>query len=309
MDITALVKKSAKFICSKAKHVKLNEGKIKEFAKELSSKKSTPASFAACEFHYSSQSDPELLANYVFVLDCMNFCFWQSKYSYAHLAEMLKVSLNDNSDLFKFANMCEWNMDTMNKIFPEDFPMKEQRLFSITQLANTVKENGYTFVSLVESCGKNGATLAEKVASFGLTFQDHAVYHSQQVFFYKRAQILVADLWGAFEGKSLGEFSDISSLTCFADYMLPKYFQGLGIMEYSPQLESTIKEMGEIKFGSEEEIELRGLTIMAVSEICDELEKLGSPLSHVEIDWLIWQNAEERKNEYLPHHRVLTVYY
>jgi len=29
-------------------------------------------------------------------------------------------------------------------------------------------------------------------------FRDHAVYKGRQVFFYKRAQILVADLWGAY---------------------------------------------------------------------------------------------------------------
>ena len=33
------------------------------------------------------------------------------------------------------------------------------------------------------------------------SFQDHAVYKGRQVFFYKRAQIFVADVWGAFGGK------------------------------------------------------------------------------------------------------------
>ena len=37
-----------------------------------------------------------------------------------------------------------------------------------------------------------------------------------QVFFYKRAQIFVADLWGAFHGMGLGEFADIAELTMFA---------------------------------------------------------------------------------------------
>ena len=35
---------------------------------------------------------------------------------------------------------------------------------------------------------------------------------------YKRAQILIADVWGACEGKGLGEFRDIDTLTMFADY-------------------------------------------------------------------------------------------
>jgi hypothetical protein len=34
--------------------------------------------------------------------------------------------------------------------------------------------------------------------------------------FLKRAQILVADLWAAFDGESYGEFNDIDKITMFA---------------------------------------------------------------------------------------------
>ena len=40
------------------------------------------------------------------------------------------------------------------------------------------------------------------------------------VSFYKRAQILVADIWACFEGKDYGEFHDIDTITMFADYRL-----------------------------------------------------------------------------------------
>jgi len=35
---------------------------------------------------------------------------------------------------------------------------------------------------------------------------------------YKRAQILIADIWSSFRGTGFGEFRDIDSLTMFADY-------------------------------------------------------------------------------------------
>lgn len=35
---------------------------------------------------------------------------------------------------------------------------------------------------------------------------------------YKRAQILVADIWACFEGQGHGRFADIDTLTMFADY-------------------------------------------------------------------------------------------
>ena len=54
-----------------------------------------------------------------------------------------------------------------------------------------------------------------------INFQDHAIYKGRQVYFYKRAQILIADLYGAFMGKSYGAFSDIDQLTMFPDYRVP----------------------------------------------------------------------------------------
>ena len=53
-----------------------------------------------------------------------------------------------------------------------------------------------------------------------------------QVFFYKRAQILVGDLWGAFQGSGVGQFSDIEVLTTFADYRVPVVLRTEGALVY-----------------------------------------------------------------------------
>ena len=49
-------------------------------------------------------------------------------------------------------------------------------------------------------------------------FRDGATFAGRRVFILKRAQILVADVWALFEGKGLGEFADIDTITMFADY-------------------------------------------------------------------------------------------
>jgi hypothetical protein len=61
-----------------------------------------------------------------------------------------------------------------------------------------------------------------------------------QVFLYKRAQIFVADLYGAFGGTGLGAFSDISCLTMFADYRVPVVLRCMGVLEYSDQLAAKV---------------------------------------------------------------------
>ncbi len=56
---------------------------------------------------------------------------------------------------------------------------------------------------------------------------------SSRVSFYKRAQIFISDLWSLFEGKGLGEFHDMDSLTMFPDYRVPQSLQYFGVLKYS----------------------------------------------------------------------------
>ena len=47
-------------------------------------------------------------------------------------------------------------------------------------------------------------------------FRDETRFEGKTVHFYKRAQILVADLWACFDGKGYGRFDDIDKITMFA---------------------------------------------------------------------------------------------
>lgn len=104
-------------------------------------------------------------------------------------------------------------------------------------------------------------------------FRDHSVYKGHQVFLYKRAQIFVADLWGAFKGKGYGEFNDIGEITIFADYIVPAVLQQLGVLKYSAALAGTIEANGEIGSGSEEEVELRTCSVCAVEKMRELIQK------------------------------------
>lgn len=99
------------------------------------------------------------------------------------------------------------------------------------------------------------------------------------MFIYKRAQIFVADLWGAFKGKSFGAFKDIQSITMFADYIVPAILRHLGIISYSPSLASKIDSFNELPPGTEEEVEIRACTITAVEKLGELLSaKIGRPV-------------------------------
>lgn len=53
---------------------------------------------------------------------------------------------------------------------------------------------------------------------------------------YKRAQILVADIWACCGGRGIGTFKDIDMLTAFADYRIPQALVWFGVLQYSDHL-------------------------------------------------------------------------
>ena len=141
-------------------------------------------------------------------------------------------------------------------------------------------------------------------------FRDHAIAGGDQVFFYKRAQIFTADVFLCFGGQGLGEFSDISELTCFADYRLPQLMFHLGIIKYDDELKSQVLGRNEIIAGSAQELEIRAATVQCVEMMKREIiQKNQQPLLSLQLDNLLWERGESQLAALPPHHRTLTIYY
>ena len=86
--------------------------------------------------------------------------------------------------------------------------------------------------------------LVDLIAASFPGFRDQAVYRGRQVFLYKRAQIFVADVFGAFQGKGLGRFHDMGQLTMFADYRVPVVLEKLGgILHVDIALKKRVRSM------------------------------------------------------------------
>jgi len=67
-------------------------------------------------------------------------------------------------------------------------------------------------------------------------------FHSYKVAIYKRAQILVGDIWACFGGTSYGSFKDIDEITAFADYRIPQALVWFGAIAYSDDLQELLKK-------------------------------------------------------------------
>lgn len=74
--------------------------------------------------------------------------------------------------------------------------------------------------NLVEAANKSAGKFVNLLAHHFACFRDESVFEKRTVRIMKRPQILVADIWAAFNEENYGEFNDIDSITMFAGTFL-----------------------------------------------------------------------------------------
>lgn len=202
-------------------------------------------------------------------------------------------------------------------------PMLEERIRLLREASAILDEyfEGSPSI-LIEQAGQSAARLVNMLVDYFPRFRDENEFHGKIVRLYKRAQIMVADLWAAFDGESYGKFDDIDHITIFPDYRIPQMLQSLNVLWYSPRLETKIKRREELMAGSNMEIEIRGCSIWAVELLKREMVKLYPEAKHkvnaILIDFFLYDTckeqeaiaeAENAKEEILPHHRTRSIWY
>lgn len=165
-----------------------------------------------------------------------------------------------------------------------------------------------SFTALVEAAGGSAEQLVELLVAMP-RFDDVAFYEDLDVPFYKRAQLAAADLANAFGGEGLGRFDDLSRLTVFADNLVPHVLRRDGVLHYDPGLAQHVDAGDLIEPQSPEEIEIRAATVHAGELLVQELQRLGRPVTAVEVDAFLWNRGLEPAYASPPPHRTRTIYY
>lgn len=300
-------------VIERARHVALDERAINRCASELLE---YPRAWDRRDHFYDGTART---VQYLFVLDCLNFCFWPEPRwrrdgldGYTALAAALKCAVERGDRVLDASLLAQLDKKDLQNLLDgeNEVPLLNERV-EVLREAGAVLQTKYDgqAVSLVERAERSAVRLVQLLIEDFSSFRDEAIYYSQKVYFYKRAQIFCADLYGAFGGQSWGEFSDIEKLTAFADYKVPQVLRHLGVLRYSLELAAQIDRREELPAGSAEEIEIRSCTIWAVELLKQELEKLGCKLRSFEIDWLLWDLGQREEFRQKPYHRTRTVFY
>lgn len=177
------------------------------------------------------------------------------------------------------------------------------------------KFNG-SFATCVKQANHSAVKLLQIVTENFPCFCDEATYRNQQVALYKRAQILIGDLWACFEGKGPGYFHDLDEITMFPDYRIPQSLLYFGAFEYGSELIERLKKDEFLENGSEMEVEIRGCSIEAVERLKEYVNQkaAGKVVSNsILIDHFLWdfrrKNAKKICEMGLPYHKTRCIYY
>jgi hypothetical protein len=165
-----------------------------------------------------------------------------------------------------------------------------------------------SYIALIEAAGSSAERLVQLLMKMPF-FNDVALYDNLKVPFYKRAQLMAADLSIAFQGEGLGTFNDLYTLTIFADNLVPHVLRVDNVLFYEEVLSARIDAGELIPFGSAEEIEIRACAVHAVELLKEELNRIGYGVTSLDLDYLLWNRGQQPYYKARPRHRTRTVFY
>ena len=281
----------------------------------------------------------ERTVNWLLLLDALNFCFWaekgQPRWSIEYKGERLngywaeaaalKRAVEEGYALWDARYLSEMSGADMAAIFrgvstmktsggteaeTVEIPLFEQRVANAREVGRVLLERFEgQFSCVIEEAGGSAVRLALLLVEHFASFRDVAAFRGQEVRFYKRAQICVADLHAAFGGQQWGALSEMEQLTIFADYKLPQLLRHFGVLEYHPTLAERIDREELLEPGGEEEVQIRAATVWACELLRQTMNDAAhEPVTAADIDGQLWLLSQDIPNM-RPYHRVRTTYY
>ena len=318
-----LVKSSCQDVVRIAKSVSIDTSVITSIAKDLARTDLESllrgVNWNENSWHYCEDADAAgpKTCQYIFVLDALNFCFWPVQdLEYDYLATALKDAFMEDERNFEADFLKNINEEILQSWFPlVEIPLLKARVQRLRELGAVLSEKFDGLACNVVFAAKNDAVMLVRMIIENFPGFRDAYMHpksGEYVHFYKRAQILVGDIWAAYSRPKEGHLyylKNMEELTTFADYRVPQLLRNLGVLKYDDDLAKAIDSYEPIDCGSTKEMEIRASTVIAVDMLHKILSSQGFHILVVELDWLLWQKGEKLKETLKPHHRTLTIFY
>uniref|UniRef100_A0A1I8GJ18 Queuosine 5'-phosphate N-glycosylase/hydrolase n=2 Tax=Macrostomum lignano TaxID=282301 RepID=A0A1I8GJ18_9PLAT len=332
-------REAASWIVSQADHVTVLEAGIRSLADTLQPVfERGEYSLASWRRHpLNPKSADGRAVSWVFLADTLNFSFWSDAEAdakfcvtyagerhtgYWSLCAAINRTLDEGFDLLDPKLWPGLTLDRLIHLLRGDrseMPLMQERLDCLQETGRILVDRyGGDFNNVLLAAAGSARRLLELVVTEFPCYRDVSVYKGCRVGLYKRAQILVADIWGALEGAGPADFNDIDCLTAFADYRIPQALEYFGVLQYGPSLREALNERRMLPNGHPMEVEIRGATIHAVELLASEMRRRFSTsgnghrlINSVLLDHYLWDYRRQfaDKIDHLPFHRTRCIYY
>jgi hypothetical protein len=315
------VLETTRSVVDTSKTVSINKTALLEYSEEFHHK-ATRHWLSASPFNFSHFNEEQTL-NFVLLFNAISFSYWgepkwtievdNKKFDGAWgMIVALGKAIDNGFPLLKFDYLATIDLETLARILFGNtrIPLMKERVKILNEIGNVVcsKYEG-RFNNLLKLANGDCMRLLSIITKEFPSFEDISELEGKEVFFYKRAQLFINDIYQIFNGKGFGELKNIDQLTACADYKLPQILRKKGILKYSTELSDKIDNKIEIPHNSREEIEIRANTIWAVEYIKTEVLKNDPRILSTEINDHLWLSTQEKFPDDKPYHRTRTTAY
>ncbi len=308
---------SIKYVVDNSTYVKINTNNIDKIINQLQENKKKP--WLDNDFLDIDKYSKNQVLMYLILCESLNFCYWNSDvkwkieykgkwYSGSYgLFYAISKAIKNGYDLLNIDYLEHLTIEEFDKIFKgtTSIPLLNERFNILKQLTSEFK----TIVDLSKIInGNSDIELLNNIIRHFSNFRDISPYKGRDIYFFKRAILLVGDLILNMDYIKENIKNYDNMIGC-ADYKIPQVLRHLKILEYSPELAELVDNQQEIKHNSEMEVEIRANMIYVIELIREHLQQKGIQLNSTQIDNSLWLLSKNKEFKEKPHHLTKTIYY
>lgn len=312
---------SLQFVVDNSKFVTINQDAISKYVESFVLAPATHWSHQT-PLKYPGQESFEEEIDFLFLIGNQAFCFWGTpKWIIDYQKQKLdgwwaaiacfQRAVEEGIPILDGSYLASLSEEQTRELFrgePEIQLLKERQV--MLNKIGSVLETKYKghFHNFFSSVDKTAINLIQQLAEEFAGFDDFASYKGQRVYFYKKAQLVVNDIYSNILGVDSG-IVGVDQLLGTADYKIPAILRQHGILEYTPDLAERIDNRVEIPEKSEEEIEIRASQLVAVKQISDLLKPKYYQITPPLIQDILWLSTQKAGSLHKPYHHTKTIYY
>lgn len=307
MDILDKIKESIYYVKDNTQYVEINYEVLDEIIKNINLENNTHW-LISNPFGILNMNIKDIMYYLLILHTIGDYCFWgDPKWSietsdgvfdgtYAIMYLILKRMQSKkcfNMTKSEFREFLKGN---------NEIPLLDDRYKNLCLMNKYLK--GRNFYDLIKDKTKDTELLIYLIENLPY-LEDVSLYKDKNIYFYKRAQLLVSDILHIREYIEKVRV-DYSNLMGCADYKIPQVLNNLGVLIYNKDLDNKIMQRQELKENSEEEVEIRACDLVAIDYI---YQKLNGKISRMDINDYLWLVGQDKKKIAKPYHRTLTSHY